>query len=154
VLKLEKFEAFIFFLTKLAALQSKETGSHLDRMSHFTRVLAKDLATNEPELGLTLAVAEEIAKISPLPGQGKVGISGELLHSAEKLNHEEVCSLQEHALVGGVLIQEMYEQTESEYLFLAQEIAQLYYERWDGKGAGVGREDPSLRSDCGPGRLL
>ena len=134
LLKLEKFEELIFFLTKLAALQSKETGSHLDRMYHFTRVLARDLAANVPELGLTIAVAEEIAKVSPLHDLGKVGISVELLHKAEKLNHEEVCSLQDHALVGGGLIQEVYAQTESEYLFLAQEIAQLHHERWDGKG--------------------
>ncbi|MCX5874746.1 MAG: response regulator [Deltaproteobacteria bacterium] len=134
VLKLEKFEELIFFLTKLAALQSKETGSHLDRMYHFTRVLARDLAVNLPDLGLTIAVAEEIAKVSPLHDLGKVGISVELLHKAEKLDHQEVCSLQDHALVGGGLIQEVYAQTESEYLFLAQEIAQLHHERWDGKG--------------------
>ncbi len=134
LLKLEKFEELIFFLTKLAALQSKETGSHLDRMYHFTRVLARDLAVNLPELGLSIAVAEEIAKVSPLHDLGKVGISVELLHKAEKLDHQEVCSLQDHALVGGSLIQEVYAQTESEYLFLAQEIAQLHHERWDGKG--------------------
>jgi len=138
LLKLEKFEELIFFLTKLAALQSKETGSHLDRMYHFTRVLARDLAVHVPELGLTLAVAEEIAKVSPLHDLGKVGISVELLHKAEKLNHQEVCSLQDHALVGGGLIQEVYAQTESEYLFLAQEIAQLHHERWDGKGYPYG----------------
>ncbi len=138
VLKLEKFEELIFFLTKLAALQSKETGSHLDRMYHFTRVLARDLAVTEPEIGLTIAVAEEIAKVSPLHDLGKVGISVELLHKADKLNHEEVCSLQDHALVGGGLIQEVYAETESEYLFLAQEIAQLHHERWDGKGYPYG----------------
>lgn len=134
VLKLEKFEELIFFLTKLAGLQSKETGSHLDRIYHFTRVLARDLAANFPELGITIAVAEEIAKVSPLHDLGKVGISVELLHKSEKLNHTEVCSLQDHALVGGGLIQEVYAQTESEYLFLAQEIALLHHERWDGKG--------------------
>ena len=134
VLKIEKFEELIFFLTKLAALQSKETGSHLDRMYHFTRALARDLATNVPELGLTLAVAEEIAKVSPMHDLGKVGISVELLHKVEKLNTEEVRSLQDHARVGGSLIEDVYAQTESEYLFLAQEIAQLHHERWDGKG--------------------
>lgn len=134
VLKIEKFEELIFFLTKLAALQSKETGSHLDRMYHFTRALARDLATHVPELGLTLAVAEEIAKVSPMHDLGKVGISVELLHKVEKLNHEEVRSLQDHARVGGSLIEDVYAQTESEYLFLAQEIAQLHHERWDGKG--------------------
>jgi len=134
VLKLEKFEELIFFLTKLAGLQSKETGSHLDRMYHFTRVLARDIAANIPELGLTITVAEEIAKVSPLHDLGKVGVSVELLHKSEKLNHDEVCCLQDHALVGGLLIQEVYAHTESEYLFLAQEIAQLHHERWDGKG--------------------
>ena len=134
VLKIEKFEELIFFLTKLAALQSKETGSHLDRMYHFTRVLARDIAENVPELGLSIALAEEIAKVSPLHDLGKVGVSVELLHKAEKLNHDEVCCLQDHAAVGGTLIKEVYAQTESEYLFLAQEIAQLHHERWDGRG--------------------
>lgn len=138
VLKLEKFEELIFFLTKLAALQSRETGSHLDRMYHFTKVLTRDLAVAEPELGLTIAVAEEIAKVSPLHDLGKVGISVELLHKAEKLSHEEVNSLQDHALVGGGLIQEVYAQTETEFLFLAQEIAQLHHERWDGRGYPFG----------------
>ncbi|MGV1100416.1 HD-GYP domain-containing protein [Thiovibrio sp. JS02] len=134
LLKIEKFEELIFFLTKLAALQSKETGSHLDRIYHFTRLLAKDLATNVPELGLTMSVAEEIARVSPLHDLGKVGISVELLHKEEKLSHAEVCCLQDHVKVGGSLIQEVYSHTESEYLFLAQEIALLHHERWDGNG--------------------
>lgn len=134
VLKLEQFEESIFLLTKLAALQSKETGSHLDRMYHFTKALVWDLVANAPELGLTHAMAEEIVKVSPLHDMGKVCLSLDLLNKAEKLNHEEVSSLQEHALVGGKLIQEVCAENESEYLLLAKEIAQLHHERWDGNG--------------------
>ncbi len=144
LLKIEKFEELIFFLTKLAALQSKETGSHLDRIYHFTRILARDLARNEPSLGLTLSVAEEIAKVSPLHDLGKVGIAVELLHKQEKLSHTEVSCLQEHVRVGGGLIKEVYAHTESEYLFLAQEIALLHHERWDGKGYPYGLAGDSI----------
>lgn len=57
-----QLEELIFFLTKLAALQSKETGRHLDRVYPFTKELARDIVANLPELGFTMAVAEEIAK--------------------------------------------------------------------------------------------
>lgn len=138
LLRIEKFEELVYFLTKLAALQSKETGSHLDRIYHFTRILGRDLAREHPELGLTNAMAEEIARLSPLHDLGKVGISVELLHKQEKLSVEEVGQLQDHVKIGGDLIKEVYAQTESEYLFLAQEIALLHHERWDGRGYPYG----------------
>ncbi|MFZ5774095.1 MAG: HD-GYP domain-containing protein [Thermodesulfobacteriota bacterium] len=134
LLRIEKFEELVFFLTKLAALQSKETGSHLDRIYHFTRLLARDLAQTHPELHLTNAMAEEIARVSPLHDLGKVGISTELLHKAERLTSVEVGALQGHVGIGGGLIKEVYAETESEYLFLAEEIAMLHHERWDGQG--------------------
>lgn len=134
LLRIEKFEELVFFLTKLAALQSKETGTHLDRIYHFTRLLARDLAQTHPELRLTNAMAEEIARVSPLHDLGKVGISTDLLHKSERLSGEEVGVLQGHVGIGGGLIKEVYNQTESEYLFLAEEIAQLHHERWDGQG--------------------
>ncbi len=137
-LRIEKFEELVFFLTKLAALQSKETGSHLDRIYHFSRLIARDLVKNHPELGLTNAVAEEIARVSPLHDLGKVGISVELLHKEEKLTSPEVNCLQSHAQIGGNLIKEVHSETESEYLFLAHEIAMLHHERWDGNGYPFG----------------
>jgi len=146
LLMLEKFDELLSFLIKLSALQSRETGSHLDRIFHFTRVIARDLSANSPELGLSVVTAEEIAKVSPLHDLGKVGVSVELLNKTGKLTHEEVCSLQNHVLAGSTLIEEVYAQTESEYLFLAQQIARLHHERWDGKGYpyGLAGEDTPL----------
>ncbi|HIJ79655.1 MAG: response regulator [Desulfobulbaceae bacterium] len=138
LIHIEKFEELVFFLTKLAALQSKETSSHLDRMYHLTRILARDLAKTHPELGMTNAVAEGIARVSPLHDLGKVAISSALLHKSEKLSHQEVCRLQEHAKIGGELIKEVYEQTDSPYLYLAFEIAMFHHERWDGNGYPLG----------------
>jgi putative two-component system response regulator len=138
LIHIEKFEELVFFLTKLAALQSKETSSHLDRIYHLTRILARDLAKVHPVLGMTNAVAEGIARVSPLHDLGKVAISGTLLHKKEKLSHQEVCCLQEHAKIGGELIKEVYEQTDSQYLHLAFEIAMFHHERWDGNGYPLG----------------
>lgn len=138
LIHIEKFEELVFFLTKLAAMQSKETSSHLDRIYHLTRILARDLVKAQPELGLTNAVAEGIARVSPLHDLGKVAISGTLLHKKEKLSHQEVCRLQEHAKIGGELIKEVYEKTDSTYLYLAFEIAMFHHERWDGNGYPLG----------------
>lgn len=134
LLKLEGHEELIFSLTKLAAYRSGETGSHLHRVREYCSLLAMDLVERHPELGLTKTIAEEIAKVSPLHDIGKVGIPDSILQKPGRLTPEEFEVMKGHAVLGGDLLHEIYEESGSPFLQLAYEIARYHHERWAGGG--------------------
>lgn len=71
LLQLEGTEELIFSMAKLSEYRSEETGCHLERVQHYTRLLAGDLAVNCPEIQVSSPQAEEIARVSPLHDIGK-----------------------------------------------------------------------------------
>jgi len=134
LLRLEAHEELIFSLTKLAAYRSGETGGHLRRVREYCKILGNYLVEHHPEVGLRPAVAEEIAQVSPLHDIGKVGIPDAILHKPGPLTEEEFDLMKTHTELGGKLLREVYEQTGSPYLYLAEKIALYHHERWHGTG--------------------
>ena len=134
LLKLESQEELILSMVKLSEYRSEETGFHLERTTHYVKLLAEDLSNNNPELKLTLAAADEISKVSSLHDLGKVAILDKILHKPGRLTEAEFCSIKEHTVIGGKLIKEIYEKTGSPYLWFAYEIAMFHHEKWNGKG--------------------
>lgn len=143
LLKLESQEALIFSMAKLAEHRSEETGFHLERVSHYTRLLARDIAKHHPELGLSLSMADEIALVSPLHDVGKVAIPDSILHKPGSLDPEEWEVMKTHTTIGGKMLKEIYDRNGSVYLWLAYQIALCHHERWNGKGypAALAGED-------------
>jgi putative two-component system response regulator len=138
LIKLESQELLVFSMAKLAEYRSRETGFHLERVSHYTRLIARDLLKHHPELGLTPSMADEISMISPLHDIGKVAISDMILHKPGKLTPEEWDVMKTHTTIGGEIIKDIYDETGSFYLWLAHEIAMYHHERWNGKGYPFG----------------
>lgn len=138
LLKLEGQSELIFAMATLAAYRSGETGSHLRRVREYARILALHLFGNNKELCLNRNEVEEIANTAPLHDIGKVGIPDSVLHKPGKLNREEFELMKTHTVIGGRLLNEIYEQTKSPYLRLAYEITMFHHERWDGTGYPYG----------------
>lgn len=134
LLKLESQEELIFSMAKLSEYRSEETGYHLERVYHYTRLLARDVCKRHPEFGISLGLADEIARVSPLHDLGKVAIPDNILHKPGKLTAEEFEIMKTHTTIGANLIKEIYDKTGSTYLWLAYEIAMNHHERWNGLG--------------------
>lgn len=134
LLRLEIQEELILSLAKLSEYRSDETGYHLERVQHYTRTLARDLALNHPYLGITAQVAEEYARVSPLHDIGKVAIPDSILHKPGVLTTEEFEIMKTHAKVGGQLLKDIHDRSGSHYLKTAYETAMFHHEKYDGTG--------------------
>ena len=134
LLRLESQEELIFSMANMAEYRSNETGHHLKRVQHYTRILARDLAANVPEFDLSIQLADEIARVSPLHDIGKIAIADNILHKPGKLTDEEFEIMKTHARIGGNLLYDIYKKTRSPYLKLAYEIALYHHEKYNGAG--------------------
>lgn len=145
LLRLEGQDEIIMAMVKMAGARSDETGTHLDRVRAYTRILALDLCKTQPELKLTRSWAEDVARVSPLHDIGKVAIADEILKKPGHLSEDAMELMKTHTVIGGRILREIYERTGSTYLRLAYEVANYHHERWDGSGypEGLhGREIP------------
>lgn len=138
LLRLEGQGELIAAMVKLSGARSGETGTHLDRVKSYSTILAGDLLQNHPELGLNASLVDDIANVTPLHDIGKVAIPDNILHKPGRLTMEEFEVMKSHAAIGGNILKDIYERTNSVYLRLAYEVAMYHHERWDGKGYPAG----------------
>lgn len=110
-------------LGKAAEYRDNETGMHILRMSHFSRILARAAGYSED-------AAEELLHAAPMHDVGKIGIPDAVLLKPGKLDADEWAIMQQHAAMGAEIIG----QHESGVLKLAAEIALCHHEKWDGSG--------------------
>ncbi len=136
LLRLEGQDEIIMAMIKLAGARSDETGTHLNRVRAYAKILALDLCETQPELKLNRSWAEDISRISPLHDIGKVGIADNVLNKPGpgRLTEAEMEVMKTHTVIGGTILKEIYERTGSSYLRLAYEVAKYHHERWDGRG--------------------
>ncbi len=134
LLQLESTEELIFGMARLSEYRSEETGCHLDRVRMYTRLLARDLAEQCPEMGITLSFADEISRVSPLHDIGKVAIPDAILHKPGKFTREEFALMKKHTVIGGNLLRGIYEKTGSPAIKTAFEISMYHHEHFDGNG--------------------
>lgn len=134
MLQMESTEELVFSMAKLSEYRSEETGCHLERVQHYTRLLAVDLSETCPELHLSSAQADEISRVSPLHDIGKVAISDAILHKPGRLTREEFEEMKKHTLIGGELLHDIYEKTRSHSIQIAFEIAKFHHEHFNGNG--------------------
>ena len=84
--------------------RDNETGSHLDRMARYSRLIAQKLATSH---GFNDEYVEHIFLFAPLHDIGKVAIPDRVLLKPGKLDTDEFAIMQQHALKGREIIDEM-----------------------------------------------
>ncbi|VXB71205.1 Putative two-component system response regulator [Pseudomonas sp. 8BK] len=118
-----------------AEYKDNETGLHVIRMSHFSKVLA--LAA-----GFSEAAAEELLNAAPMHDVGKIGIPDAVLRKPGKLDEQEWVVMRQHVEIGARIIGEHA----SGLLRTAQRIALSHHEKWDGTGYpnGLSGEDIPL----------
>jgi putative two-component system response regulator len=110
-------------LVRAARYKDRETGAHLKRLSHYSRVLA--LA-----LGASAAEAELLATAAPMHDVGKIGVPDAVLHKPGPLNRKEWQLMAKHPAIGASLLKG----STSPLLETARQVALTHHERWDGSG--------------------
>jgi putative two-component system response regulator len=136
IVTLEGRDLIIFSLAKLAESRDPETGTHLERMREYCRILADELSRLpkyrdliDPDYVRTLYLT------SPLHDIGKVGIPDSILLKPGRLTPEEFELMKEHSRIGGeTLDAALHAHPKAEYLRLARDIAWTHHERFDGGG--------------------
>lgn len=110
-------------LGRAAEYKDNETGLHVMRMSHVSKLLALKLGLNED-------FAERLLLAAPMHDIGKIGIPDAILLKADKLTPEEFREIQKHPQIGA----EILGSSNSELIKLAKSVALYHHEKWDGSG--------------------
>ena len=143
----EAQSATIFALAKLAECRDEDTGTHLERVREFCRILAKKLAEDSPYMtSITEEFIECIQHAAPLHDIGKVAIPDNILLKPGKLSYEEMEKMKSHSVIGAENMQLVYNNySGNAFIGMGIEIALYHHERFDGTGYPdglVGRNIP------------
>lgn len=110
-------------LGRAAEYKDNETGMHVMRMSHFSRVLA--LA-----YGFSDAQADMLFHAAPMHDLGKIGIPDSIMLKPGKLTPEEFDVMKSHPQIGADILGE----DDSELIRLAKIVSLTHHEKWNGTG--------------------
>jgi putative two-component system response regulator len=110
-------------LGRAAEFKDNETGLHVIRMSHYSKIIAEALNYDDqwPEL---------IFNAAPMHDIGKIGIPDHILLKPGKLDEDEWELMRQHPQFGADIIGDH----DSEILKMSKEIALTHHEKWDGTG--------------------
>lgn len=117
----------VFRLCKAAEYRDPETGAHILRMAHYSRLIAIGL-------GLSVADQELLLEAAPMHDIGKVGIADKILLKPGRLDEDEFEVMKQHAIYGFDLLQG----SSSRVLQTGADIAKGHHEKFDGSGYPAG----------------
>lgn len=110
-------------LGKTAEYKDPETGAHVARVAHYSRLLARESGQNEK-------MQEILFYAAPFHDIGKVGIPDVILLKEGKLNEGEFGLMKTHSAIG----YDILKTSKSEYLKAGAVIAFTHHEKFDGTG--------------------
>ena len=125
-------------------VRDNETGSHLDRMSRYARLIAKKLAG---KFNLSDEYIENIFVFSPLHDIGKIGIPDDILLKRGQLTEQERELMKSHTSKGRELIDRMlgnFKLDGMQHIDILRNIAELHHESLDGSGYPYGRQGEDI----------
>lgn len=110
-------------LGRAAEYKDNETGMHVMRMSHYSKVIS--LA-----FGHSPKSADALFHAAPMHDIGKIGIPDSIMLKPGKLTDEEFAEMQKHPQIGSEILGE----SDSDLIELAKIVAMTHHEKWDGSG--------------------
>jgi HD-GYP domain-containing protein (c-di-GMP phosphodiesterase class II) len=119
-------------------VRDPETGSHLDRMSRYSRLIATALAE---KYNLNDTYIEHVFMFSALHDIGKISIPDHILLKPDTLNDDEKIIMQTHARKGREMIDDLLENfglENIEYIDVLRNIAEFHHEAINGGGYPTG----------------
>lgn len=110
-------------LALLAEYKDEDTYLHINRVGHYSALLAKNLGWHEDDI-------ESILYAAPMHDIGKVSIPGDILFKPGPLTPPEFGLMKTHPTVGAHVLGG----SKSDVIRMAERIAISHHERWDGGG--------------------
>jgi response regulator RpfG family c-di-GMP phosphodiesterase len=124
---LDREHEMITRLSRAAEFRDPETGAHIQRMSNYSHLIAK-------QLGLPQEEQELILRAAPMHDVGKIAIPDHILLKPGKLDQEEFVIMKTHAEKGWEILRD----SKSHLLDVAAIIARSHHEKFDGTGYPLG----------------
>lgn len=119
----ERERETIFRLSRAAEYRDPETGAHILRMAHYSRLIAG-------ALGLPPEEQQLVFEAAPMHDIGKVGTPDMILLKPGRLDPDEFTIMKRHARVGYDILRD----STSPILQAAAAIALAHHEKFDGSG--------------------
>jgi putative two-component system response regulator len=110
-------------LGRAAEYKDDDTGYHVIRMSHYSRLLGQSA-------GLSPDRVEVLFNAAPMHDIGKIGIPDDILQKPSPLTEEEWKVMRRHPAIGAGILG----RHGSELLQTARIVSLAHHERWDGSG--------------------
>jgi HD-GYP domain-containing protein (c-di-GMP phosphodiesterase class II) len=119
-------------------VHDQETAAHLERMSHYSLLIARQVAD---KFGIDDEYIEYIFQISPLHDIGKIGIPEAILKKPARLSDDEFRTMQEHAARGREIVDRIMKNAHLEsfpHLHILRNITEFHHEAYNGSGYPLG----------------
>lgn len=110
-------------LGRASEFKDNETGNHVIRMSHYSRLIAQAAGMGQESVDILFHAA-------PMHDVGKIGIPDHVLLKPGKLDDAEWEIMHQHPHMGAEIIGEQYD----DLLQTARLLALTHHEKWDGSG--------------------
>lgn len=110
-------------LGRASEYKDNETGMHVMRMSHYSRIIALAYGYTEKE-------ADNLFHAAPMHDIGKIGIPDSIMLKPGKLTEEEFEIMKKHPEIGAEILGE----SDSDLIELAKIVSMTHHEKWDGTG--------------------
>lgn len=113
----------LYILGEVGETRSRETGNHVRRVAHYSKLLGELYGLEEEEKNLLYSA-------SPMHDIGKIGIPDSILLKPGRFEPEELSVMQKHAEMG----YDILKNSKRPMLQAAAIIAYEHHEKWDGTG--------------------
>jgi len=126
--------AMVKTVTHMTQRRDPETGAHLERMSNYTRLIAKGVAG---KYQLNDEIVEHIFRFSILHDIGKIAIPDSILLKPAKLSDDEFELMKTHTSKGGEIVDKMLENlglVDFPHAEILRNIALYHHEAINGSG--------------------
>ena len=127
-------ENIVDVLSSIIEYRSVESGQHILRIRHFTRILLEEVARCCPEYQLDENLITIISSASALHDIGKIAIPDAILMKPGPLTDQEREIMKTHAATGCGMLNSLGTVGDPEYMRYAHNICHYHHERWDGGG--------------------
>jgi putative two-component system response regulator len=120
-------------LGRASEYKDNETGTHIIRMSHYSRILAV-------ACGLSEFFAEDLLHAAPMHDIGKIGIPDHIILKPDRLTDDEFAIMKQHPVIGSDILGECA----PGLMAMAKNVALYHHEKWDGSGYPFGLQGEAI----------
>ena len=118
-------------LLEASKMKDNDTGSHIERVNDYSRLLAEHLKGSEGFDEIDDVFIQDIGFLAAMHDVGKIGTPDDILNKAGPLDKWEREIMNEHTKNGAYILSTYPKK-------MAMEIARSHHEKWDGSGYPYG----------------